>query len=74
MYKRQIKHHNTANKCYGYGDCKNSKELKRRYKQREIEVSALIPMGLCASIYTQLSDVENELNGILTYDRVVNKF
>ena len=27
-----------------------------------------------SDMYTQLSDVENELNGILTYDRVVNKF
>ena len=52
----------------------DSKELKRRYKKREKEISSLIPHGLCASIYTQLSDVENELNGILTYDRVVNKF
>ena len=73
-YTQIIKHHNTTNKCYGYGDCKNSKELKRRYKKREKEISSLIPHGLCASIYTQLSDVENELNGILTYDRVVNKF
>ena len=25
--------------------------------------------GLCGSIYTQISDVENELNGLTTYDR-----
>ena len=73
-YTQIIKHHNTADKCYGYGACKNSRELKKRYQQREKEVSALIPKGLCASIYTQLSDIENELNGILTYDRAVNKF
>ena len=58
----------------GYGACKNSAQLKKRYIKRENEISALIPSGLCASIYTQLSDVENELNGILTYDRAVNKF
>ena len=72
-YTQIIKHHNTADKCYGYGDCKNCKELKKRYKKREKEISSLIPHGLCASIYTQLSDIENELNGILTYDRKVNK-
>ena len=29
--------------------------------------------GLTAFVYTQLSDVEEEVNGILTYDRRVNK-
>ena len=30
-------------------------------------------MGLCATVYTQLSDVEDETNGLLTYDRKVCK-
>ena len=29
----------------------------------------MIPKGLCATVYTQVSDVECELNGIYTYDR-----
>ena len=29
--------------------------------------------GLCAAIYTQVSDVEDEVNGLLTYDRRVGK-
>ena len=29
--------------------------------------------GLCAAIYTQLSDVEDEINGLVTYDRRVVK-
>ena len=29
--------------------------------------------GLCACIYTQITDVETECNGLLTYDREVNK-
>ena len=32
-----------------------------------------IPKGLCGAIYTQLSDVEDEVNGLLTYDRQVLK-
>ena len=32
-----------------------------------------IPRGLSATVYTQLSDVEDELNGLLTYDREVAK-
>ena len=33
----------------------------------------LIDQGLCAAVYTQVSDVEEEVNGILTYDRKVCK-
>ena len=29
--------------------------------------------GLCAAIYTQVSDVEDEINGLLTYDRKLEK-
>lgn len=37
------------------------------------EVVPAIKEGLCASIYTQVSDVEDEMNGLLTYDRKVVK-
>ena len=37
------------------------------------EVAAQIDRGLSASVYTQLSDVEEEVNGIYTYDREVLK-
>ena len=33
----------------------------------------MIPQGLCAAVYTQVSDVEDETNGLLTYDRRVAK-
>lgn len=33
----------------------------------------LVKKGLCASIYTQVSDVEEEINGLVTYDRKVIK-
>lgn len=34
---------------------------------------SLVAQGLSAAIFTQLSDVEGELNGILTYDRKICK-
>ena len=37
------------------------------------EVSAMIERGLCAAVLTQVSDVEDETNGLLTYDRQVLK-
>ena len=33
----------------------------------------MIERGLCATVLTQLSDVEDEINGLLTYDRQVCK-
>ena len=39
----------------------------------EKQIVPAIPKGLCAAIYTQLTDVENECNGLLTYDRQVCK-
>ena len=37
------------------------------------EIVPCIRKGLCAAIYTQVSDVEDEINGLLTYDRRVEK-
>lgn len=45
-------------------------ELLALYRQR---IEPAIPKGLCGAIYTQLSDVEDEINGLLTYDRKVLK-
>ncbi len=61
-------------KTYGYGSCKTLEELNGRISRlyRE-EVLPAIDRGLCAAIYTQVSDVEDELNGLLTYDRRLRK-
>ena len=39
----------------------------------ENEVMPMIDKGLCATVLTQISDVEDETNGLLTYDRQVLK-
>ena len=61
-------------KNYGYGDCPDResfvKELRAIYEQ---QVLPLVSRGLCGSIYTQVSDVEDETNGLLTFDRAVEK-
>lgn len=56
---------------WGYGGLpKNLEEWKERYT-RSIEVLAgLRKRGICAGVYTQTTDVEVEINGFLTYDRV----
>ena len=61
-------------KVYGYGGCETLDALNEAvaglYRK---EIIPCIAKGLCASIYTQVSDVEDEINGLLTYDRKVEK-
>lgn len=65
--------HCAKEKLYGYGICKNKKDLGKRFLERWSGVRNLIPQGLSASIYTQWTDVEEEVNGVFTYDREVRK-
>lgn len=59
---------------FGYGDCADGEELTERIgKLYEETVLPVIPKGVCGCIYTQLSDVEDETNGLYTYDRKVCK-
>lgn len=59
---------------YGYGKCKDSEDLTNRMEAmyRKMILPA-IKKGACGCVYTQLSDVEDEVNGIYTYDRQVCK-
>ena len=60
---------------FGYKTMKSVEELNAEIKKLfERDVVGNIKKGLCASVYTQVSDVEDETNGIMTYDRKVTKF
>ena len=57
-------------KTFGYKKCTDRGELLRRFiKLYERDIIPSKEKGLCAAIYTQLSDVEDEVNGFVTYDR-----
>ena len=57
-------------KSFGYMMFKSKESLSKAYKRlHETQVIPLVKKGLSATVYTQVSDVENEVNGILTYDR-----
>lgn len=61
-------------KTYGYGACKDAEELTDRIiAMYEGMVLPGIERGICGCVYTQLSDVEDEINGMYTYDRAVCK-
>ncbi len=67
-------HHYSKNKEYGYGACNNSDELTDRIiNMYEKMIIPSVAEGLCGCVYTQLSDVEEEVNGLYTYDRKVCK-
>ena len=57
---------------YGYHSC-TEEEFRQLYRRRAREIRALQKEGLAAAVYTQLSDVEEETNGLLTFDRKVCK-
>lgn len=73
-YSLCVPGHHMYRKVYGYRIYRKKSELTAGYREwMEREVLPNIPKGLSATVYTQLSDVEEETNGILTYDREVLK-
>ena len=59
---------------YGYKSFENCEDYRNALKKLyENQVIPAIEKGLCATVYTQVSDVEDETNGLLTYDRKVLK-
>lgn len=65
-----VENHVNEGTSYGYGACPNENALTYKIcKMYEEMVYPVIEEGMCGCIYTQLSDVENEINGLYTYDR-----
>lgn len=61
-------------KEYGYGKKESREEFVKALRALyENEIIPLAHKGLCATVYTQVSDVEDEINGLLTYDRKIDK-
>ena len=58
----------------GIGDTKTREGLEKTYLGLMEKVALLAEKGLGGSVYTQTTDVEIEINGLLTYDRKVLKF
>ena len=72
-YKAE-RHVFNPDKSYGYGGCETLEALNDALvKLYTEEIIPNAKKGLCAAIYTQVSDVEDEINGLLTYDRKVEK-
>jgi hypothetical protein len=61
-------------KNWGYRTLTTTEELRDGYRVLMRRLHPLIGKGLAAAIYTQTTDVEIEVNGLMTYDREVIKF
>ena len=73
-YNLRVDGHCFSQKDYGYRRLPDAAALWRDFARLyERQVLPAVPRGLCAAVYTQLSDVEDELNGLMTYDRRVVK-
>ncbi len=73
-FSHRVNGHTFNNKMFGYKIYNSQESLAKAYKKTfEKVIIPQISKGLSATVYTQLTDVEDELNGLLTYDRKVVK-
>lgn len=73
-YAHHVAEHSFSEKEFGYKRCKTADALMRDFEALyDREVIPAKGKGLSAAVYTQLSDVEQETNGFVTYDRAVVK-
>ena len=74
-YSYAMKGHLACEKEFGYQSFTSKEELTANYKRLwEEEIYPNLAHGLSSSVYTQTSDIEEEINGIFTYDRDEVKF
>jgi hypothetical protein len=73
-YSHRVAGHLFGDANYGYRTFSEMSEFEDAFiRLYEQEIEPLVPLGVSALVYTQLSDVEDETNGIITYDRCVVK-
>jgi hypothetical protein len=74
-YSMRIDEHSyNSDDIFGYKVFESLSELNRAVKEvYEKRIYPEIDKGLSVLVYTQLSDVEDEVNGMVTYDRKIDK-
>lgn len=63
----------TPDRNWGYVQFKSPKEVTDEYVKYAEMLYNLVETGFCGAVYTQTTDVEIEINGLMTYDRKVIK-
>jgi len=72
-YACHVNGHSSVERIFGYKKFDSVEAISEAYKKLYEEVCPLIEEGLSGVVYTQLSDIEEEVNGLVTYDRKVVK-
>jgi beta-galactosidase/beta-glucuronidase len=72
-YSYAVAGHTYASSSFGYRSCRSQEQFAAEYRKLQKKICRLEKKGLSAAIYTQLSDIEEEVNGLLTYDRKCTK-
>ena len=73
-YAHQVMGHEFGRKSFGYRMYETPAQLEIALEDLyQKQIAPAKAQGLAAAVYTQLSDVEDEVNGLLTYDRRVVK-
>jgi len=72
-YACHVKGHSSVDRIYGYQKYESSEALSAAYHKLMETLFDLQEKGLSGAVYTQLSDIEEEVNGLVTYDRKVVK-
>ncbi|MDR1722533.1 MAG: beta-galactosidase, partial [Tannerella sp.] len=60
-----------ADRNWGYVQFKNADEVTAEYVKYALQLKEFVKRGFSAAVYTQTTDVEIEVNGLMTYDRKV---
>ena len=72
-YSLAVKGHTFSGKKFGYKSFQNADSLLAAYEK--LYYTEILPQiqtqGLCGTVYTELTDIEDEVNGLFTFDRVL---
>ena len=73
-YACHIKGHSSVDRIFGYKKYESTDDVSKAFKELiEQQIYPLVEAGLSGAVYTQLSDIEEEVNGLVTYDRKIVK-
>ena len=62
-----------TDKNWGYIEYKSGEDVLAQYTSYAEDLKKIIAQGVSAAVYTQTTDVEGEVNGLMTYDRKIIK-
>lgn len=72
-YTYAVKEHIYSNGSYGYKTYRSRQAFSDAFWELQKKIRGLEKKGLSGAVYTQVSDIEEEINGIYTYDRKICK-